>query len=137
MCYKYVGTKNTWEGAVIACSDMGGELAVPSTASKNNFISSFTSDEFWIGGFKNDASGKWEWLDGSVWSYSSWLSNPQEPSGDGPFIVSNFGGIGNWWNWNDRPDKTHRAFVCQTSMTPSSPPSGIYNCIHIMHILCG
>jgi len=121
-CYKYVNTMTTWEGAKSTCSKMGGELAVPSTSSKNKFISTqFSSSQLWIGGFKN--KGKWQWVDGSVWSYSSWATNPKEPSGDGPVMVTNFNGRG---LWNDRPDKIYsgstlltkynRAFVCQAPM---------------------
>ena len=115
-CYKYIDQKNTWTGAKAVCNAINGELAVPSTESKNRFISrEFTSDEIWIGGFKNEVSGKWEWVDGSVWSYSSWHSNPQQPSGDGPVIVTNYRGS---MLWNDRQDivsNYNRAFVCQVS----------------------
>merc|ERR1719300_877170 len=115
-CYKYIDQKNTWIGAKAVCNAINGELAVPSTESKNRFISrEFTSDEIWIGGFKNEVSGKWEWVDGSVWSYSSWHSNPQQPSGDGPVIVTNYRGS---MLWNDRQDivsNYNRAFVCQVS----------------------
>jgi len=118
-CYKYVNTMTTWEGAKSTCSKMGGELAVPSTSSKNKFISTqFSSSQLWIGGFKN--KGKWQWVDGSVWSYSSWSRNPKEPSGDGPVMETNF--RGQQGLWNDRPDITYsvylynHAFVCQAPM---------------------
>ena len=122
-CYEYHEDKKTWTQAQAVC-DKGqyrykGVLAAASSPTRNNFIStSFTSDRLWIGGFRNESSGLWQWTDGSAWNYTSWATSPvQQPSGDGPYIDSNQFGSG---LWNDRLDSVvgsssdhDLTFVCQ------------------------
>ena len=118
-CYEYHEEKKTWTQAQAVC-DKGqyrykGVLAAASSPTRNNFIStSFTSDRLWIGGFRNESSGLWQWTDGSAWNYTSWQTTPtQQPSGDGNFIVTNFDDPE---LWNDRKDDVaghDLPFVCQ------------------------
>ena len=118
-CYKYFDTKISWKEAEKICGHLSGELAVPSTAGKNDFISTkFTLDPIWVGGFKNLTSGDWEWIDGSVWSYTKWSPTyAQQPSGDGNFINSNHNVKQNNGPgfWNDEPGNSHLNFLCQTT----------------------
>ena len=67
----------------------------------NNFLTTLTRNQAWIGGYKSGSS--WRWTDGSAWTYSGWASG--QPDNNGPSNVNggnqdriqfNFGGVGKW-----------------------------------------
>ena len=47
-------------------------MASVTSSETNNFLTTLTQKECWIGGYKN--GGTWQWTDGSPWGYTNWAS---------------------------------------------------------------
>ena len=70
----------------------GGYLAVSSSESKNNFLSTkFTSARIWIGGKRLvDDQNVWGWVDGSQFSFTNWAKNePNNARGSEDCVMTN------------------------------------------------
>ena len=66
----------------------------------------------WIG--LNKVSNEWRWADGTKASYTNWIQDPPQPSGDGPSVEM----FKTWKTvpalWNDiNADHKPSGYVCQ------------------------
>ncbi|XP_046582955.1 C-type lectin lectoxin-Lio2-like isoform X2 [Haliotis rubra] len=76
LCYKIYNSTKTWFQANHTCHQDGGHLIKVDSAGINAFvnkISDYYSAHIWLGGFKDDLSGRWTWTDGSVISPAYWM----------------------------------------------------------------
>jgi len=88
----------TWEEAKRMALDMGGYLAVITSAEENDFVHKLAVDDTlwlfnqwgngmgpWLGGYQTanspEPKGGWTWVNGEPWSYTSWA--PLEPNNSG------------------------------------------------------
>jgi len=110
-CYKLSTFKldNNEDLAEIHCQLDGAHLASIHSKEENDFVSSFDSEAFWIGGTFNSSQQTWMWTDGSSMTFISW--GPIQPTGDGPCMVTNWEGAG---LWNDRTCENYPVkFLCK------------------------
>ena len=79
----------------------------------NNFISTFTTDELWVGGKRLEADpSTWGWKDGTTWSFTNWYEGkPNSESQE--CLVSNFEYDEGAAKWDDRLCDQEKNFVCQ------------------------
>ena len=72
--------KATWE-TEHKCQENGGHLASIHSEEENTFVGEDVVmwDNVWVGG--RGGNGRWEWVDGSEWDWSMWVSG-QPGSGD-------------------------------------------------------
>ena len=114
----------TWTDAEADAIAMGGQLASITSASEDQFIYSLISSDAslwareggnpngagigpWIGGYR-DASGSFQWSDGSVFSYSNWASGEPNDYGGNENYIEFYSSTGSLMNdsWNDYPNNT-------------------------------
>merc|ERR1711894_10825 len=117
-CYKAIGGNYTWEEASLACREIGGHLAIMTTAEENKYLQDFVNrhraflplQRFWLDGKDVESENHWYWdWTGKPIIYTNWY--PREPSNSG-FIENCLGFYGNG-QWNDfRCDYKNHA-VCE------------------------
>ncbi|HYF36449.1 MAG TPA: lectin-like protein, partial [Prosthecobacter sp.] len=108
--YKVLPDKSlTWTQANAAAEAMGGHLATITTKEENDWISaSFIAKVerglgLWIGGTSQGTPGKWRWVTGEPFDFTSWI--PGEPSNNSfePAITftNNDAGVIGWGDIKD------------------------------------
>jgi len=118
-CYQLVKPEKriSWNDANFECNKRRGQLVSIPNAETNDFISSLTEPdvETYIGLIKDGpADDEWTWTDGSSFDYVNFLTDPQQPDGDGfcgNMLTGNYGPT-----WNDFPCSslnTYKNFICQ------------------------
>ena len=79
---------------------------------ENTFLHNYANrQKFWTGGFY--ASGEWQWLDKSVFSFANWDSDQpnDNPLADSPVAGSWKGG--NNLKWHDDKAAHQAQFICK------------------------
>ena len=72
-CYRFFSSDKTWDEARSHCQNLEGELASVTSFETNDFLTTFTREECWIGGYTENGD-TWQWTDGSPWGYTNWAS---------------------------------------------------------------
>jgi hypothetical protein len=110
-----------WSEAKSQSEELGGYLVTITTQEEQDFVATATDSSIWswMGGWKNPKSG-WEWITGEPWSHANW--HPNEPSGDGPALVKDYGN--NHPLWNDTWDcNVMPGFIIEYDELPEELPS--------------
>lgn len=81
--YEVFDESLTWYEAKAKCEEMGGHLVTISSRAENDFVMSLVKEKeknlFWLGCYsEND---KWNWVDGTEFSYNNWAYNEPNDSG--------------------------------------------------------
>ncbi len=123
--YQIFDSSISWEDAKSFCETLGGHLVSINSKDENEFIESIIKDAkqdiYWTGGLKEESSDVWQWLDGTLLTYTNWAQG--EPNNDNgreaymeiaktPFDVIEFG----QWNDNEKEgDRSYRSygFICE------------------------
>ena len=82
-----------WDTAKIYSESVGGQLASPVSESEDALLFALVTAGAWnsyygpwLGGFQvaksGEPSGIWEWIDGTIWSFTNW--GPGQPDNGGP-----------------------------------------------------
>ena len=101
----------TWAEAKAICEMLGGHLATSTSADKNTFLSSLTTNRAWIGGTDEAKEGSWKWITGEELSYTNWGNKQPDNSGSNEhYLETNFGGAG---LWNDNSPTATRVYICE------------------------
>ena len=85
-CYYWSTAMKNWKGAEFHCQAMDGHLAAVTSLEIHNFLmkrvdKDIWDTEFWIGGTDKEKEGTWKWVDGSLWNFTHWASEPvQQPN---------------------------------------------------------
>ena len=115
-CYQYFPTLKSWNASRRFCQSVAppgkqGDLASVGDHFTNNFLSSLTSKDVWIGGYK-DAIYGWSWSDGTRWRYNAWSrGKPNNGGGNQHHLAFNFqSSLG---DWNDANVNTEKGFICE------------------------
>lgn len=78
-CYAVIIEPMTFKAALNHCYSRGSYLVSIKNASESGFLASLLQnasfDALWIGAVDADGSGSYQWLDGSLFSYSEWDLN--------------------------------------------------------------
>ena len=94
-------------------------MSIPDNTTNDFIVPMLVQGRSWIGLSK--VSDEWRWTDGKKASYTNWLQNPPQPSGDGSFVemLKNYDGKrenydGKWNDLSRDPSgyKPH-GYVCQ------------------------
>jgi len=99
-CYKSVSQSVSWSDAESSCNDEGGNLASVHSVEENQFISTISGPNTWLGGSDAAAEGEWSWSDGSSfdWTPSNWGAPNPEPNGGTSENCLITWGSGQAWN---------------------------------------
>ncbi len=111
--FKYYSDTKTWANAKDACEALGGHLATSTSAEKNTFLSTLTTDTAWLGGTDEAEEGVWQWVTGEEWSYTNWASGEPSNYGSGKaqhYLVTNHSSTG---LWDDAEYTTTRGYICE------------------------
>ena len=117
MCYKYDPTNRTWTEANDLCMEsnpLTGAVASVHDNATNEFLTTLTggSEWTWVGGYQEDDSEIWHWVDGSEWTgFNNW--GPGQPDnlwGKDDHLGLNYPGTG---HWNDFGGDWPQGSICQ------------------------
>merc|ERR1711874_365709 len=81
-CYRLFETDLSWRDAENYCQGEGGHLASVHSQEENYFVSSLSSQSFWLGG--TETRGAWAWSDETVWT--DWSDGEPDHAGTGTEI---------------------------------------------------
>ena len=112
ICYKFFSSDETWDDARSHCQNLEAELASVTSKITNEFLTTLTQEECWIGGYKNGST--WQWTDGSEsiwWKYRNWASGqPDNIGGNQDKLKFNFKEPG---KWDNEESHMQQPFICQ------------------------
>ncbi|XP_072035415.1 lectin-like isoform X2 [Amphiura filiformis] len=114
-CYLYVEKYTDWLSAKGDCEGRGAGLASIHSSEENEFITTLTGGNVWIGLDDVAAEGDFTWTDGSLLNFTNWGSN-QPDNADNDEHCVDF----NWRDpgiWNDYTCRSAHPFVCKISST--------------------
>ena len=112
----------SWKQAKTRCEVLGGKLAMSTSLEVNQFLTSLLNGaklkEAWLGGADESTEGKWEWIDGRLFSYTNWHPGQPNDKGDGEdFLILMTGGQNSSSaTWSDQPNVTTQltpGFICE------------------------
>ena len=112
LCYKYFSDEKYWAEARRFCLSVApgnGDLASIPDQATNDFLTTLTSEESWIGATDAGSEDDWRWSDGTAWGFTNWSpNNPDNYYGQQHFGAINWLSLGLW----DDDDGSH-SFICQ------------------------
>ena len=111
-CYRLTADTALWVDARAACLSWGGDLVSIESAAEDDFLTSRSTIDVWIGANDRELEGTLVWADGSPLVYTNWGDAQPDDFGAqedcGEKRVVDAGG------WNDRPcDGTLQEFLCE------------------------
>jgi len=114
-CYKFVDTAKTWNEAEAVCQSQiwkgKGHLASIHSEEENNFVSSLSTERFWLGGNDLQKDGVWTWSDGSAITYNNWYPDNPSNTGGNEHCMEIYSPSEKKWNDNNCANKFK--FVCK------------------------
>ena len=104
-----------WLDAKAYAEKLGGYLVVVTSEEENQFVSDLVRSKnmyqaFWIGLTDEAEEGRWKWVNGEPFEYSSWESG--EPNGGRGENYVNMGHV-NPTKWNDANTWARHPFVVE------------------------
>merc|ERR1739842_20097 len=83
-CYKWFSEMLTWDGAKDECSSTFSSILVSIPDEEtNNFLVTLSEQKSWTGGRRNELDpNRWEWLDGTAFSFTKWNGNQPDNTGN-------------------------------------------------------
>ena len=109
---KYYCSKDiaTWENAQKACAQLGGHLAVITSAAENNHLANFLQTQSaFIGGHDRDRDGHYEWINGESFGYQNWYpGQPNNYRNDQYYLELLPNG-----KWNDEYPSRKNEYICE------------------------
>ena len=107
--YRFFHSKLDWDEARIYCQNLEAELASVTSSESNDFLTTLTQEQCWIGGYKNGST--WQWSDGSTWDYTNWSTGqPDDAQGMQGYVVINYEVEG---PWDDEWYTATYPFICE------------------------
>ena len=134
--YYVFKSKTSWTKAKAYCESKGGHLVTITSAKENKFVSSLIDKanlkNCWLGGHDSSTEGKWQWVTGEKFKYTSWQYS--QPDNSTLYVASGEDYLQTYTysdSWNDAvnsPNTNHstspQGYVCEWDMTKSKA-SGI------------
>ena len=102
-----------WRESVLDCMSRGGNIASIQSFAEWQHVQSSLGDleslkirTFWLGGKRNE--GKWQWSDGSQWSYTQWApGQPDNKTKDEDCLATTGDGM-----WEDTSCEANHYAIC-------------------------
>ena len=120
-CYKFMGTSETWSGALNKCWLKGGLLVTVGSLVENKVVYDMApannkktgrGADLWLG-YRLSNSYQWIWVDGKKNPYTNWDKGQPDNKGGSQSCAHMWG----WYNtdkWDDLECTETKQFVCKT-----------------------
>jgi len=125
ICYHKSMNEMNWADAIFYCEhDLEAELVSVQSAAQNMLIyySLCSGSKCWLGLFQS-LKGSWMWMDGSLFYYSNWDLDSNQPVSS-ERVAAMWSGTSKWHSCN--PDDSLYA-LCMKNETPTNPISSAYS----------
>uniref|UniRef100_A0A3P8R4Y6 C-type lectin domain-containing protein n=1 Tax=Astatotilapia calliptera TaxID=8154 RepID=A0A3P8R4Y6_ASTCA len=109
-CYLLSESSGSWDAAVKDCRDRGTYLVVIDFPEEQNFLSTITIEEAWIGLNDKEQEGTWKWVDGTPLSLTYWAEAQPDDSGGKEDCVHV---RKDKKSWNDLSCSTSLKWICE------------------------
>ena len=109
--YKYYNDPKTWHEAKAACEALGGHLATSTSAEKNTFLTTLTTNLLWLGGTDEETEGVWKWITGETWDYTNWGGNEPDNGTSENYLAFNFYTVSK--KWSNAPSTGPYGYICE------------------------
>ena len=107
--FKYFSDNVLWPEAKAACEALGGHLATSTSAEKNTFLTTVSTNVVWLGAIDENKNDNWEWVTGEEWEYTNWASG--DPNNlEEQYLMMNYSEMGKWY---DETITHTRAYICE------------------------
>ena len=119
--YKAYTLNKTWTEAKEYCESLGGHLMTVNSAGEQSLLSQLglkSRYNYWLGGIESD-EGKWTWVTGEKWNYTSWGNGqPDNSQKDTRVAEAYLQACVDWsYAWNDSTNKQDKTaspgFICE------------------------
>lgn len=107
--YELYNQNVTWKMAKKICESKGGHLVIINNSKENSFVNTFSQSNIWMGISDSQKEAQWKDLFGNAITYSNWAN--QQP--DNFNMCENYGSMFAEGEWNDNPNYSKLAFVCE------------------------
>jgi hypothetical protein len=110
----------SWEDARDACEANGYYLAVIDDQGEQNFLTSKTGTQHWIGYSDLDEEGDWQWIGGNS-NFTYWGGGQPDNAGGDPGEDC---AVMRWWGsgqWNDTVCTSNFRYICETELADQCP----------------
>ena len=107
-----------WLDAQSSCAVWGGDLTSITTERVNNLLYTAISETVsncWIGLYERDGDGMYQWIDGTVLSYTNWTGSAPTATNDNDCVQMNTNGAGSWIATDC--EGTSNRFICKKPST--------------------
>ncbi|XP_039862762.1 CD209 antigen-like protein E isoform X1 [Simochromis diagramma] len=104
-------SSGSWDAAVKDCRDRGTYLVVIDFPEEQNFLSTITIEEAWIGLNDKEQEGTWKWVDGTPLSLTYWAdAQPDDGGGKEDCVHVR---KDKKKSWNDLSCSTSLKWICE------------------------
>jgi len=121
--YMYVQKAVSWYDAKELCEALGGHLLTISSQAEQAFIGEAFGagparpPHIWLGATDARQEGRWEWVTGEEWRFTSWLRGEPNNSWENEhWAIMSAHNVG--IRWNDARDTSLIQFVCEWEISP-------------------
>ena len=121
--FKYFSGTKTWNDADSYCKSLGGHLATSTSAEKNTFLTTLTTDTVWLGGTDEAEEGTWQWDTGETWDYTNWIDD-NEPYYTGVEVHAYLQTNGRWGYYSTNGTYS---YICEWDYDFRESGSGVSN----------
>jgi hypothetical protein len=118
--YKVYPEQLSWHAATEKCQELGGHLAVVTSAEQNRFLITLIRekglDAVWLGATDEVVEGRWVWVGGQPMRYSNWSPVGRQPNNKNNsehYLVIAISQQGKWCDQPDESVEYSLGFICQ------------------------
>ncbi len=114
----------SWQACKQRCEEMGGHLAVVTSAEEQAFITELADGRYlYLGATDEDEEGSWVWITGESWDYTSWFDGQPNNYGGSENYLATYDG-GDWVDVDAAGDDfwMPTGFICEWEADPAGEP---------------
>uniref|UniRef100_A0A3B5QNG6 CD209 antigen-like protein C n=2 Tax=Xiphophorus maculatus TaxID=8083 RepID=A0A3B5QNG6_XIPMA len=116
-CYFFSTSSGSWNKTREDCRNRGGDLVVINDDDEQNFLSTITNKETWIGLNDMETEGSWKWVDDTPLTQlltKHWEQpQPDNGGGDPKWGEEDCAHITIYKLWNDRKCSASLQWICE------------------------
>ncbi|XP_063355853.1 C-type mannose receptor 2-like [Pelmatolapia mariae] len=116
-CYLLSERSGSWDAARRDCRYRGGELVVIDSPEEQNFLSTITTEEVWIGLNDKEQEGTWKWVDGTPLTLMYWGIRQPDNGGEDNDGEEDCVYVRTEWGrfWNDHFCSYSHQWICENT----------------------